>query len=105
MVKYIESLSEFTVLVETAGDKLLVIDYTAKWCGPCQKIAPVFEALADKYPCVLLYKVDVDEAEDIAGANGIKAMPTFHFYKNGAKIEELRGADPAKLEALVAKHM
>jgi thioredoxin 1 len=49
-------------------------------------------------------KVDVDDADDVAQACGIQAMPTFHFYKGGNKVGELQGADPNKLKALVALH-
>jgi thioredoxin 1 len=49
-------------------------------------------------------KVDVDDADDVAQACGIQAMPTFQFYKGGNKVDELQGADPHKLKALVAKY-
>ncbi|XP_068127458.1 thioredoxin-like [Hyperolius riggenbachi] len=102
MVKELEDVEEFNVIMETAGDKLLVIDFTAVWCGPCKRISPVFEALSHEYPDVLFYKVDVDNARDIAESCGIRAMPTFHFYKNGSKIDEICGADEAELRKKVA---
>ena len=49
-------------------------------------------------------KVDVDEAEDITKECGISCMPTFHFYKNGAKLEEMMGASEQQLKDLCAKH-
>ena len=49
-------------------------------------------------------KIDVDEAEEVAGHCGIQAMPTFQFYKNGEKLEEMRGADVARLEQLISKY-
>jgi thioredoxin 1 len=48
-------------------------------------------------------KVDVDEADDVAAHCGVRAMPTFQFFRNGEKIEEMMGADQNKLAALVAK--
>ncbi|XP_044129071.1 thioredoxin-like [Bufo gargarizans] len=103
MVHYVESLDEYRTIIESGRDKLIVVDFTATWCGPCQHIAPFYESLATKYPGILLYKVDVDEAGDIASAYGIRAMPTFHFYKDGKKVDELCGADKDKLESLVHK--
>ena len=79
---------------------LLIIDR----CGPCKFIGPIFEKMAGENPDVEFVKVDVDEADDVAGACGIQAMPTFQFFKGGAKIDEMRGADQAKLAQLLAKH-
>jgi thioredoxin 1 len=73
-------------------------------CGPCRFIGPIFEQLAKENPEAEFVKCDVDEADDVAGACGVRAMPTFQFYRNGEKIEELMGADQNKLKELVAKH-
>ena len=53
---------------------------------------------------VTFSKVDVDEAEDVAQAQGIQAMPTFKFFKDGNMVAEMMGADFAKLTALVEEH-
>eukprot|EP00804_Cyclotella_cryptica_P016968 CCRYP_001914-RA/>CCRYP_001914-RA protein AED:0.03 eAED:0.03 QI:152/1/1/1/0.5/0.33/3/1189/105 len=104
MVKYIESEGEWMELMETSKEKLVVVDFTASWCGPCQMIAPKFEAMSKQYTNVVFVKVDVDAQERIAGMCGIRAMPTFQFYKNGQKVDELCGANEAgirsKVEAL-----
>ena len=73
-------------------------------CGPCRFIGPVFEAIAKENPDAEFVKVDVDEAEEVAAACSIQAMPTFHFYKGGKKIAEMMGADESKLKNLVAQH-
>ena len=67
-------------------------------------IAPVYQELADKHPNAVFIKVDVDELADIASDQGIEAMPTFRIFKAGAKIFEMRGADPAGLTKAVAEH-
>jgi thioredoxin 1 len=64
----------------------------------------VFEKLATENPDVEFVKVDVDEADDVAGSVGIQAMPTFHFYRNGRKIDEMMGADQATLANKVAQN-
>ena len=92
------------VLAEAAAaGKAVVVDFTATWCGPCQRIAPVFAQLAEENPDVVFVKVDVDENEEVAQQCGIQAMPTFQFYKNGAKVDEFSGADPNKIKATIAK--
>ncbi|XP_066298276.1 thioredoxin-like [Branchiostoma lanceolatum] len=104
MVKFIETKAEFDALVADNKDKLIVVDFTASWCGPCKMIGPVFEKLAEEHSDVIFVKVDVDANDETAGACGISAMPTFQCYKNGQKVEEMCGASKEKLEALVAKH-
>jgi len=90
--------------LQKAGGKLVVIDFTASWCGPCKMIAPYFSELADKYTDVVFLKIDVDECRDTAQQCGIKAMPTFQFYKNGSKVDEFSGASPDKLRETIEKH-
>lgn len=67
-------------------------------------IAPIFGKMAEDVPEVEFVKVDVDEAQDIAAMCGISAMPTFQVYRDGAKVEEMRGADPKGLANMVNKH-
>jgi len=81
----------------------VVIDYKAKWCQPCSQIAPEVEKLAHQYPSISFYKVDVDEASDIASSVGISAMPTFHFYKNGKLVDKIVGANLPALKRKVAE--
>lgn len=103
-MKYIKNMDEYSALLETSKSKLVVIDFTASWCGPCRFIAPIFEKMAAENPEAEFVKVDVDDAEDVAAACSIQAMPTFHFYKGGVKVDEMMGADQATLQNLVAKN-
>ena len=64
-------------------------------------IAPHFESFSNKYTNVIFVKVDVDAQDTIAQQCGIRAMPTFHFYKDGKKVDELMGANVAALEQKV----
>ncbi|XP_014883436.1 thioredoxin-like [Poecilia latipinna] len=95
MVKFVKTLEEFNDILSTAGNKLVVVDFTATWCGPCRRIGPVFEKQAED-PAnkdVIFLKVDVDEASDVSQKCEIRSMPTFHFYKNGKKVDEFTGAN------------
>ncbi len=73
-------------------------------CGPCKYIGPVFEKLSGEIEGVEFAKVDVDEAEDVAALCGISAMPTFHYYRNGQKVDELMGANADLLQAKIEQH-
>ncbi|KNE67447.1 thioredoxin [Allomyces macrogynus ATCC 38327] len=83
------------------GDKLVVVDFFATWCGPCRMIAPKFHDLANEFPDAVFLKVDVDEVPDVASQCGISAMPTFHLYKRGEKVAEVVGADAKALREAV----
>ena len=52
-------------------------------------------------PDIVFAECDVDSADDVAQKCGVRAMPTFHFYKNGEKVEEVMGADKDKIAALL----
>jgi len=103
-VQQLKDKAEWAACHKDAGDKLVVVDFTATWCGPCQNIAPVFIKLAEEMPDVVFVKVDVDENDEVAGECGISAMPTFQFYKNGKKLDEFSGANEDKIRAGIAKN-
>ncbi|KAM0755020.1 thioredoxin [Meredithblackwellia eburnea MCA 4105] len=102
MVAAIESLQQFQELIN--GDKVIVVDFWATWCGPCKAISPIFEKLESQFPNLGFYKVDVDAVEDVAAEVGIKAMPTFKFFKGGEQIGSVVGADPKKLKDALDLH-
>lgn len=76
----------------------VVIDFFATWCGPCKKVAPVFEKLAEVYPSISFLKVDVDESPELAEKFEIQAMPTFLFLKDGRIVKRIEGADLRVME-------
>lgn len=92
-----KNLAEFSELI--SGDKLVLVDFYATWCGPCKLIAPKLKKLAEATPEVTFAKVDVDEVADVAAEQQIRAMPTCLFFKNGQKVGEVVGANYAKIEA------
>jgi thioredoxin len=102
-MKHLETLEEFNEAIEDS--RLVVIDFYAQWCGPCKRLAPKYEELAEEYgEKIVCYKVDVDVASDIARECAISAMPTFHFYKNGDKISDFMGANEAKLRDTIKEN-
>lgn len=58
------------------GDKPAIVDFTASWCGPCQRIAPILEELAKEYEGqIVIYKVDVDKEKGLAQAFNVSSIP------------------------------
>ena len=75
------------------SDLPLVVDFWAKWCGPCRMIAPIVEELAKEYEGrVNVAKCDIEECEDIAAELGIRNIPTLLFIKGGQVVDKLVGA-------------
>ena len=72
-----------------SGNKLLVVDFWAEWCGPCRMISPVIDELAREYEGkVLIGKLNVDENSEIVGQFGIRSIPTILFFKNGELVDK-----------------
>lgn len=75
------------------GDKPAMIDFYASWCGPCQRLLPIVESIADEFEGkVDIYKVNVDQEEELAAAFNIRTIPTLIFIPMSGKPEREVGA-------------
>eukprot|EP00588_Corethron_pennatum_P013474 CAMPEP_0194276072 /NCGR_PEP_ID=MMETSP0169-20130528/8752_1 /TAXON_ID=218684 /ORGANISM="Corethron pennatum, Strain L29A3" /LENGTH=105 /DNA_ID=CAMNT_0039019699 /DNA_START=82 /DNA_END=399 /DNA_ORIENTATION=+ len=101
MVMYIKTDEEWSKLMELSKDKLVVVDFTASWCPPCQRIGPTIDAMAAEMTDIEFVKVDVDDASDIASKCGVNSMPTFQFYSGGQKVKAFSGADEQKIRSTI----
>lgn len=101
-MKHLRDLDEFNELLRSSGDALVVIDFTATWCGPCKMMSPLFEAMEKEEPQVVFAAADVDEASDIAAHCQIRSMPTFHLYQFGSLVDSFSGADAQRLRAIIS---
>lgn len=76
-------------------DQIVLVDFSASWCGPCRMIAPIITEISQKYSNVIkVVKVDTDLSTNIAAKYGIRSIPTLMIFKNGAKVDTVIGAVP-----------
>lgn len=99
VIKTISNIKELNSTLEK--NKMVVVDYSAKWCGPCNRIYPFYEGLSNKYEDVLFLKVDIEKAKELSKAQKIQCLPTFHFYKNNELIDTIVGANKESIEGVI----
>lgn len=91
LMPLLETEQDLETALALADDKLVVVDFTADWCGPCRRLAPILESLARKHASrVLFYKVVVPKRPEpgIAKARGVSRLPALQFFRQGEMIHE-----------------
>lgn len=104
-IHLITSPNDFDTKIQSAGSKLVVVEFFANWCGICHLISPKFEVLSEKYASKMLaLKVDVETFEEIAIRYDFIQLPTFVFFKNKVKIHTFTGSSEETLENLIKEN-
>lgn len=70
----------------------VLVDFWAKWCGPCQMVLPIIDELADEIKDAKICKVDVDEQMELAKEYKVMSIPTLLVFKDGQKVKSAAGA-------------
>ena len=98
--------ASFASEIEQA-DGLVLVDFWATWCGPCQIVAPILEQLAGEYAGkAKVAKVDVDANQRTAMRFNVRSIPSILFFKNGQHVDTVIGAVPkATLEGKIKQHL
>lgn len=95
-VKQLNNLVEFNRALDSPN--LSVFDFYATWCAPCKAVAPTIEKFSEQYTDVAFYKIDIDQASELAAEYNIASVPTFVFGKDGGKLKSVAGANVEKIK-------
>jgi thioredoxin 1 len=99
--------SNFEAFIKSAGDKVVMVDCWATWCGPCKMMGPVVADIAkEEGDKILVGKLDVDENPKTAEKYRLASIPAFLIIKNGKVVETPIGAmEKERLKSKLAKYM
>ncbi|KAI3977984.1 hypothetical protein MKX01_032361 [Papaver californicum] len=105
-IQEIHSKHEWRILLgKTCGsNQLMVVDFTALWCGPCKFFEPTILEFALKFRDVTFVKIDVDVLPEVANDFNVTAIPAFVMIKEGKEIDKVVGVNKEALEMKIQKH-
>jgi len=100
---HIDSVDHFSEV--TANHDVVLVDFYADWCGPCQQLEPIVEAVAAETEAAVA-KVDVDRLQPLAQHHGVRGVPTMVLFSDGEPVEQTVGLKPkAQLTALIENYI
>jgi thioredoxin len=73
---------------------IVIVDFWAEWCGPCKSFAPTFEKASEEHPDIVFAKVDTEAEQELAGAFGIRSIPTLMIFRENVVLFNQAGALP-----------
>ena len=96
---YLKEEKEFEELTK---EGLVLVDFYADWCGPCQMLSPILEELAKKNKDLKIIKINVDDFQQLAIQNKVLSIPAIKIYKDGKLVNQAVGYQELEdLEALI----
>lgn len=97
-------LTKDTFQAAVLDSKPLIVDFWAPWCGPCRSFSPIFEKVAAGHDDITFAKVNTEEQEELAGALGIRSIPTLMVFREQVLLFNQAGAlSASQLEELVGQ--
>jgi len=103
-MREIQNINDYQEIIK--GDKPVLLDFYADWCGPCQALLPIVERLAAKHQSdFVIAKVDVDKNPELAQKFSVRSIPALFFIQNGEVKENINGLrTEAALDAVIHKY-
>ncbi len=100
MIAEIVNKEKFDQLINSG--ELVIVDFFATWCGPCQMFIPIFDEYKNKHQEINVIKIDIDQESGLASENGVMGVPTIIAYKDGKEVSRFSGFRPMEeLEAFI----
>lgn len=92
------TIQDFTKAIEQEGNKQVIVDFWAAWCGPCRMVSPILSKIEEENENISLIKVDVDSNQELSSFFNISSIPTLMFFQNGVSNKtNLIGALPKEV--------
>lgn len=76
------------------SDSAVIVDFYADWCGPCKRLAPIFEELSSEVEGVSFFKVNVEDESELAAKFSVQSIPTLIIFKDGEPADRIMGLMP-----------
>ncbi|GMO15567.1 MAG: thioredoxin [Mycoplasmoidaceae bacterium] len=86
------TIKEFDKLIQS--NKVVVLDFFASWCGPCQMLSPIIDELKKEMKTIVFLKSNIDEDLELASKFKITSIPTIMLFKNGKLVNSFKGFKP-----------
>lgn len=105
-VRIVETLNQWTQIFEAAPPgQLIVVCFSASWCGPCKRIFPEYVALAVAHPDVWFVKIDVDVSrQEIEACSTVRSLPSYALIRDRKQVDAMKGARIKQLKKLIVRH-
>ena len=85
---------------------LVLVDFSAKWCGPCKMLKPILEQIAYENSNIKILNIDVEDSPFISNKYGIKNIPNIKFFKSGKLVDEIVGFVPKeRIEQVIRRNL
>jgi thioredoxin 1 len=99
-------VTDATFQETVAGDQLVLVDFSATWCGPCKKLHPLLAEVQAERSDVRIVMVDIQDAPETARACGVMSVPQVHFFKGGKAVDKFIGLQAkGKILELIDKNI